>query len=112
MEPAGETLASRLRETDIRQPRVPVYPNVTAQPETRPDSLRAGLIDQLTNPVRWLHTLRAMRASGAGRFIEVGPGNVLQGLAKRTLKDVEIAGAGTVAQLAAFAERSGAGKPS
>ena len=43
--------------------------------------------------MRWRETLLAMRERGAERFVEVGPGRVLTGLVKRTLKDVELVSA-------------------
>ena len=60
---------------------------VTAEPFTDP---RRELADALTMPVRWRETMLALHARGAERFVEVGPGRVLTGLAKRTLKGVEL----------------------
>ena len=57
------------------------------------DDVRARLAEALTMPVRWRETLLAMRDMGADRFVEVGPGRVLTGLVKRTLRDVELANA-------------------
>ncbi len=97
---ARDGLAEALESATIRAPRFPVYLNVTARPTTDPDEIRRRLLDQLTAPVRWAQTLEAMRADGAGRFVEVGAGNVLAGLAKRTLgRDVETATAGTADEL-------------
>jgi [acyl-carrier-protein] S-malonyltransferase len=71
----------------IGEPRVTVVSAVTAEPF---DDVRARLVQALTSPVRWRETLLALHALGAERFIEVGPGRVLTGLAKRTLSDVEL----------------------
>jgi malonyl CoA-acyl carrier protein transacylase len=76
-----------LADTEIAEPRVPVYSAVTAAPF---DDIRRRLAEGITNPVRWRETLLALRAAGAERFVEVGPGRVLTGLAKRTLSDVEL----------------------
>ena len=93
-------LADALESATIRAPRFPVYLNVTARPTTDPDEIRRRLLDQLTAPVRWAQTLEAMRADGAERFVEVGAGNVLAGLVKRTLgRDVETATAGKADEL-------------
>jgi malonyl CoA-acyl carrier protein transacylase len=67
---------------------VTVLSAVTAAPF---DDVRAQLAQALTMPVRWRETLLALRELGAERFVEVGPGRVLTGLVKRTLKDVELA---------------------
>lgn len=96
MEYAREGLAEVLESVAISSPRCPVYPNVTAEPTTDPDDIRRCLIEQLLSPVRWAPTLRRMQENGATRYAEVGPGQVLQGLVRRTLgEDVEILGAGT-----------------
>jgi [acyl-carrier-protein] S-malonyltransferase len=101
MEHARTGLAEALGEIEIRQPRFPVYLNVTARPATDPEELRRRLLEQLTAPVRWAQSLEAMYVDGAHRFVEVGAGNVLAGLAKRTLaKDVETATAGKAEELA------------
>lgn len=98
MQPAADRLGAALDAAEIRTPRCPVYLNVTARPTTDPDEIRARLLEQLTAPVRWAQTLAAMHAGGLGRFVEVGTGNVLSGLVKRTLgRDVETAQRGTVA---------------
>jgi [acyl-carrier-protein] S-malonyltransferase len=76
-----------LAEVEIAAPRVPVLCAVTAAPF---DDIRARLAQALTSPVRWRETMLALNARGADRFVEVGPGRVLTGLAKRTLKDVEL----------------------
>ncbi len=99
---AAEGLGEALAGLQIQAPRCPVYLNVTAAPETDPEAIRARLLEQLTSPVRWAQTLQAMQAAGVTRFVEVGTGNVLSGLVKRTLgREVETATAGTADELEA-----------
>ncbi|MBQ2104611.1 MAG: ACP S-malonyltransferase, partial [Bacteroidales bacterium] len=69
--------------TAFKAPSCPVYQNVTAKAETDPQVIKDNLLKQLTSPVRWTQTIRNMRADGAEEFIELGPGNVLQGLLRR-----------------------------
>jgi malonyl CoA-acyl carrier protein transacylase len=76
-----------LNEVDVSEPRVPVLSAVTAEPF---DDVRKRLAQALTSPVRWRETMLALHRLGAERFVEVGPGRVLTGLAKRTLRDVEL----------------------
>ena len=83
MEPAREELAAAIEATDFSSPACPIYQNVSAAPETDPATIKANLLLQLTSPVRWTQSVKAMLADGADHFIEVGPGNVLQGLVKR-----------------------------
>ena len=92
MAPAFSGLEEALDNLEIQTPSCPLYSNYTAEPTEDPDMIRKNLLEQLLNPVRWTQTLENMHANGASKFIEVGPGNVLQGLVKRTLNNVEING--------------------
>lgn len=79
-----------LAGTTFAEPRCTVVSAVTAQPFTDP---RAELADALTMPVRWREVMLTLQELGAQRFVDVGPGRVLTGLAKRTLKGVELVNA-------------------
>jgi len=83
MEPARVELGKAIEETEIVKPLCPVYQNVTGHPETDPDVIKANLLAQLTSPVRWTQSVKNMLVEGADYFLEIGPGNVLQGLVKR-----------------------------
>ena len=83
MEPARAELAKAIDATEVRAPFCPIYQNVTAAPETDPVRIKDNLLRQLTSPVRWTQSVKNMIADGAGNFIELGPGTVLQGLVKR-----------------------------
>ncbi len=83
MEPAREALAQAIGRTPFQVPRCPIYQNVSARAETDPGTIRANLLAQLTSPVRWTACVREMIADGAARFVELGPGSVLQGLVSR-----------------------------
>ena len=80
MEPARAELAEGIDRAIFRTPICPVYQNVTALPSADPEEIKANLLTQLTSPVRWTQSIRNMLADGAGHFIELGPGKVLQGL--------------------------------
>jgi len=82
--PAFEQALARV---EIHEPQLTVLSAVTAEPF---DDVRARLAEALTGPVRWRELLLALHARGVQRFVEVGPGKVLTGLVKRTLKDVEL----------------------
>ena len=81
-----------INQTDFSDAKVPVYANLTAKPIQKADEIKSLLIEQLSSPVLWTQTLNNLFNNGIKQFIEVGPGNVLQGLTKRTLSDVEISG--------------------
>lgn len=87
MASAAPAFEAALERVEIRPPTVTVLSAVIAQPF---DDIRRRLLEALTRPVRWRETMLALNALGAERFIEVGPGRVLSGLAKRTLADVEL----------------------
>jgi malonyl CoA-acyl carrier protein transacylase len=76
-----------LERVELQPTVVPVLSAVTAEPF---DDVRLRLVQALTSPVRWRETMLALRELGAERFVEVGPGRVLTGLAKRTLRDVDL----------------------
>ena len=87
MEPARVELEEAITMTNFSKPVCPVYQNVNALPSTDPDVIRTNLVDQLTSPVRWTQSVINMITDGASVFVEVGPGNVLQGLIKKVNRD-------------------------
>lgn len=92
MEPAGDELENAIKSVTFKKPFCPVYQNVSAKPVTDPEQIRKNLILQLTSPVRWTQTVQNMISDGATSFIEIGPGNVLQGLVKKIDKNVKVSG--------------------
>ncbi|MDR2041953.1 MAG: ACP S-malonyltransferase [Tannerella sp.] len=92
MEPAHIKLEEAIRLTDFHAPLCPVYQNVDARATTDPRVIQANLIAQLTSPVRWTQSVQNMIADGADHFIELGPGNVLQGLIKKIDAGVQTEG--------------------
>ncbi|MDB4108683.1 ACP S-malonyltransferase [Flavobacteriaceae bacterium] len=83
MAPAKEQLAAAIENTMFNSPRCPIYQNVTATAVLNETEIKANLISQLTGPVKWTQSVQQMIEDGAHEFIEVGPGNVLQGLVKK-----------------------------
>jgi [acyl-carrier-protein] S-malonyltransferase len=83
MEAAKIELEAAIVATEIKQPICPIYQNIDAKPYLDVASIKHNLIAQLTGPVKWTQTMQRMLADGASEFIEVGPGNVLQGLVKK-----------------------------
>jgi [acyl-carrier-protein] S-malonyltransferase len=100
MEPAARRLEEALGEIHLTDARMPVWTNVDARPVTSAAEIRAALVRQVASPVRWEESLRGMGEAGHIDFLEVGPGNVLAGLVRRTLKGARTRGAGTAAALA------------
>ena len=84
MEPARAELAEGIEKATFHTPVYPIYQNVTARPTTDAQEIKANLLTQLTSPVRWTQSVMNMIADGADKFIELGPGKVLQGLVSKT----------------------------
>lgn len=80
---AQAELAGALAATPVAPPRWPVYSNGTAAPF---GDVRAELAENLVRPVRFRETILALQDAGAEEFVELGPGRVLSGLVKRTLR--------------------------
>ncbi len=83
MKPAAEKMAKRLADTPIRRPTIPVIQNATAALADDPESMREALTRQLYSPVFWVGSMRLAADRGVSRLVELGPGKVLSGLAKR-----------------------------
>jgi [acyl-carrier-protein] S-malonyltransferase len=101
MEPARQKLAEALEKTPIRDADFPVYVNITGEPVNSAEAIRESLLKQLTAPVQWTKTVERMAAGGATEFVEVGPGNVLQGLVKR-IAQIPARGVSDLESVAAF----------
>lgn len=92
MKPAQNELEKAINSIEFSDAKVPVYSNVYAKPLTSAAEIKEALISQLTSPVRWTQSLIQMQNDSYSSFVELGPGQVLQGLVKRTLSEVEISG--------------------
>jgi len=88
MEPAREELAAAIENTNFANLACPIYQNVSTVAITDPSEIKKNLVSQLTAPVKWTQSMQQMIADGATTFIEVGPGNVLQGLMRKIDRSV------------------------
>jgi [acyl-carrier-protein] S-malonyltransferase len=92
MESARDGLKQALDAIAFNDAAIPVFANVTAAPVVKADEIKRLLFEQVTSPVRWEASVVAMAAAGATKFVEVGPGKVLQGLVKRTVASADVGG--------------------
>lgn len=106
MEVAREGLAEALQDVELREPVFPVVANVTAEPVTTADEARELLVRQLTSPVRWAASVRRMAGLDPDRWIELGPGTVLAGLARRVDRSLEVRSVGTADAVRALREEA------
>jgi [acyl-carrier-protein] S-malonyltransferase len=103
MAPAAEEMAAALAGAALNAPVVPVVANVTARPETDRETVRRLLVEQVTGRVRWRESMEWMAGEGGvTRFVEVGSGKVLAGMAKRIAPDAESLSLNGPADLEAF----------
>ena len=89
MAPAKEQLAAAIENTQFCTPSCPIYQNVTAMPVLKESEIKMNLISQLTAPVKWTQSVQQMIKDGGIEFIEVGPGNVLQGLVRKINREID-----------------------
>ena len=87
MKPAAEIMRDKINNTNFNTPKIKIINNVTAEPEEDINKIKNLLVDQIFSTVRWRESLINMQKNDINNFIEVGPGKVLAGMAKRTIKD-------------------------
>jgi [acyl-carrier-protein] S-malonyltransferase len=82
MQPARDAFERIVTNTQFRDATIPVIQNTEPTPATEAETIRQRLIGQITQPVRWSETMRALSSSGPITVVEAGPGAVLTGLAR------------------------------
>ncbi len=99
MQDAKESLEKALSHTRILAPTCEFIPNASAQPVREPEQIKALLAKQLVSPVRWIETMQQADKANVPLFLEIGPGKVLKGLAKKSQPKLVIEPCGTAADL-------------
>jgi [acyl-carrier-protein] S-malonyltransferase len=105
MESAYEKLGAVLQHVPMQPPSFPVISNVTGDEVRTPVEIRRTLQDQVTGTVRWLDCMERLAALGCDFFVELGPGGVLAGLLRRTIKGVDVTSVADVESQRKAAER-------
>ena len=103
MQPVAEALAPMIEATPIETPIAPLVTNVDAEPVDHPDDIRRELVDQIASSVKWVRVMEFMAGRGVTQAYEIGPGNVLAGLARRIDRSLAV---DTADQLLAGVEAS------
>jgi [acyl-carrier-protein] S-malonyltransferase len=98
-EPAG-AFSTLIDSVTFRDARVPVISNADPTPATDAATLRERLRAQMCRGVRWRETMASLRDAGVDTVVEIGPGNVLSGLIRRSLDDVTTVALGSAGDLA------------
>ena len=99
MTPAAEAMAPILADAEIADPTTPVIGNVAATELTSADDVRADLTAQIRRPVRWEDTVLRMHEMGVERYVEMGPGKVLTGLVRTTLRPLKLSTSPTLVNI-------------
>ncbi len=107
MASAADAFAGAVQATAFSAPSIPVYGNITAQRLSSPAAIREELARQLTQPVRWTASIKAIIAAGAQAFIEIGSGAVLTGLLRRIDRSKTRINLNSVEALDAFLQQYG-----
>lgn len=107
MQPAAEAMERALASVAVAPPVLPVIANVTAAKTTQPSDIVAKLVAQVTATVRWRESIETMLTLGVTRFVELGAGKVLSGLARRIAPDAEALSCATPAELEALIKHVG-----
>ncbi len=99
MKPAADIMLEKISKIEFKDPLIPIIYNVTARPKKETEEIKKLLIDQIISTVRWRETIINMSKSGISNFIEVGPGKVLSGMVKRTIKNVNCFSINSIADM-------------
>ncbi|MEO5773185.1 MAG: ACP S-malonyltransferase [Sphingomicrobium sp.] len=103
MRPAADAMRAALDEVVLQTPSVPLYANVTAAPESDPETIRRQLVEQVTGMVRWRESIANMAAAGVEDFVEIG-GKVLGPMVKRIAPDAKVTSVITIEDVEALAK--------
>jgi len=96
MKSAAEKMKDKILKTNFKKPNKEIISNVTARPVTDTEIIKKLLIDQISSKVRWRESLLYMVENGVNEFIEIGPGKVLSGLAKRISGNINVKSINTI----------------
>ena len=87
MKPAADKMRDKINKINFQKPKHSILSNVTAKTERNPESIKKLLIDQIFSTVKWRETIINISKEGVSNFVEIGPGKVLTGMVKRTVKN-------------------------
>ena len=88
MKPAADIMKEKIESVNFKKPIFDIVCNVTSKPENNPKNIKKLLVDQICSTVRWRESIINMNTKNVNDFIEIGPGKVLSGMVKRTVKNI------------------------
>ena len=99
MKPAADAMKDKIKNINFEKPNFEIVSNVTANPENNPKNIKKMLVDQIFSSVKWRESLIKMSNNSVFNFIEIGPGKVLTGMVKRTIKSANCFSINTIADI-------------
>ena len=88
MKPAATKMKEKIDSVNFKKPLFDIICNVTSESENDPENIKKLLIEQICSTVRWRESVINMSKEKITNFIEIGPGKVLSGMIKRTVKNI------------------------
>ena len=88
MNPAADKMKDKINSTNFKKPNFDIVCNVTSKPENNPENIKRLLVEQIYSTVRWRESIINISKDNVNNFIEIGPGKVLSGMVKRTIKNI------------------------
>ena len=99
MTKAAENMKDKINNIKFSKPSFQIINNVTAEPVSEPDKIKTLLIKQIFSTVRWRESILKMAEDKIKDYVEIGPGKVLTGMVKRTIKDVNCFSINSIADI-------------
>jgi [acyl-carrier-protein] S-malonyltransferase len=99
MKPAAEIMKEKINKITFKKSKFEIINNVTAKSESDPNQIKRLLIEQIYSTVKWRESIINMSKNGVKKFIEIGPGKVLTGMTKRTIKDANCFSINSIADI-------------
>ena len=102
MKPAAKIMSEKINKINFNKPFLDIINNVTAFPSNDPISIKKLLIEQIYSTVKWRQSIIKMQELSVKNFVEIGPGKVLNGMVKRTVKNVNCFSINSIADMKIF----------
>ena len=99
MKSAAELMREKIFKVEFKEPSFDIINNVTAQTEKKPENIKELLVKQIFSTVKWRDSILKMSEFGISNFIEIGPGKVLSGMVKRTIKNANCFSINSIADI-------------
>ncbi len=99
MKPAANYMQDKIEKIEFKKPKYEIISNVTADKISQPENIKKLLVKQIYSSVKWRESILKMSEEKVRNFIEIGPGKVLTGMVKRTIKDVNCFSINSIADI-------------